>query len=73
MSEPWQKNSTLQEFMNPCELLEWFHKEPPVGITIVYEAEFNYKLNVRRSFKLGQLQPILGVDINCSTLSEEKI
>lgn len=63
------ENSTLQEFMDLCELLSLFHKEPPAGIIIVYEAEFNYMLKCQKKFPTCSTQLILSVDANYYTLS----
>lgn len=37
-------NSTWQNFCEISEALKWLHKHPQPGITIYYEAKFNYKL-----------------------------
>ncbi|XP_042403487.1 uncharacterized protein LOC121992915 isoform X3 [Zingiber officinale] len=42
------KKSTLQTFMELCEALKAFHKTPPDGMTIVYEAEFSPKLKCQK-------------------------
>lgn len=44
------ENSTLQTFLDLCKILIWFHENPTPNITIIYEAEFNYKLKCLKAF-----------------------
>ena len=42
------EQSTLQTFFELCEALKAFHKNPPPGLTITYEAEFGPKLKCQK-------------------------
>lgn len=44
------EHSTLQDFLDIQDLLKIFHENPPFGVSIIYEVEFNCKLKCKKQF-----------------------